>query len=117
MLLQPGGLRNESTTLGFPGKAPSGLPARSELWAAAMPPGTPGHRHCPAMLPGKPGDRDHVCLSLTLLPPEGTPGLGCTGDRTGQLSMVCNHSSPEGMEKALGCCWAALLTPNGGLPE
>ena len=53
MLLQPGGPRNASRALGFPRQAlkPAGLPARSQLCAAAMLPGT-GHRYCTATLPG-----------------------------------------------------------------
>lgn len=88
------GIEKGNPASGFPRKAPAGLPARSELWAAAMPQETPGHRHCPAVLPGKPGDWDQVCLSLTLLPPEGTAGQGQAGERTGQLSTVCSHSCP-----------------------
>lgn len=56
------------------------------------------------------------CLSLALLPPEGTrTEAGTREDRAIlhclQPLMPRVSSFLEVMEKTLGCCWAALLTP------
>lgn len=112
LLLQPGGLRNELTALGFPGKNPlgslpgvsSGLqPCPRNPWAQALP------TCCQESL-----KRGIKCACPSHSSLQRGPGLRQAGERTGQFSTVCSmrvSSCPEGMEKALGCCWAALLTP------